>query len=183
MLDLLRHPTLRRLLGLNALFALGWDLHTIFVPIYGTRIGLGAAEIGVVLSAFAAATFVVRLAVPWLGDALAPMPALRGALFTAAAVYVTFPFTATAFALIALSFVLGLGLGIGQPLVMSLLHEHAPPGRVGETVGLRMSLIQSMAVTVPLVFGVLGTTVGLGPVFGSVGLFLGLGGLAARRRS
>ena len=182
MFDLLRHPTLRRLLTLNALFALGWDLHTVFVPIYGTQIGLTATEIGVVLAAFAAATFVVRLAVPWYGAAWAPMRVLRVALLSAGAVYLAFPFTASMLALIALSFVLGLGLGIGQPIVMAQLHEHAPPGRVGETVGLRMSLIQTMAVGVPLVFGALGTTVGVLPVFASVGVFLGLGGIAARRR-
>ena len=32
---LLRHRTLRRLFAINALFAAGWDLHTVFVPIYG----------------------------------------------------------------------------------------------------------------------------------------------------
>lgn len=182
MFDLLRHTALRRLLTLNALFALGWDLHTVFVPIYGTQIGLSALEIGVVLAAFAAATFVVRLAVPWFGAGWAPMHVLRTALLCAAACYLAFPFTASMPALVALSFVLGLGLGIGQPVVMSQLHEHAPPGRVGEIVGLRMSLIQTMAVGVPLVFGALGTTVGLVPVFASVGVFLGLGGVAARRR-
>lgn len=182
MFDLLRQPTLRRLLTLNAMFALGWDLHTIFVPVYGTGIGLSAAEVGIVLAAFAAATFVVRLAVPWFGGGWAPMAVLRIALLSAAAVYLAFPFTSSAAALIVLSFILGLGLGIGQPLVMTLLHRHAPPGRIGETVGLRMSLIQSMAVTVPLVFGALGATVGLAPVLGSVGVFLGLGGIAAHRR-
>ena len=35
MLDLVRHRPMRRLLALNALFALGWDLHTVFVPIVG----------------------------------------------------------------------------------------------------------------------------------------------------
>lgn len=182
MFDLLRYPVLRRLLTLNALFALGWDLHTVFVPIYGTQIGLSAVQIGVVLAAFAAATFVVRLAVPWYGAAWAPMSVLRLALLSAAAVYLAFPFSVSAPALIALSFVLGLGLGVGQPIVMSLLHENAPPGRVGETVGLRMSLIQTMAVGVPLVFGALGATIGVLPVFASVGVFLGLGGVAARRR-
>ncbi|HEX4882892.1 MAG TPA: MFS transporter [Casimicrobiaceae bacterium] len=182
MFDLLRYPMLRRVLALNALFALGWDLHTVFVPIYGSRIGLSASEIGVILSSFAAATFVVRFAIPWVGRGWQPMVVLRIALLVSAAVYIAFPFTSSTLALIVLSFVLGLGLGIGQPMVLSLLHEHAPAGRMGETVGLRMSLIQSMSVTVPLVFGALGTTVGLLPVFGSVGLFLGLGGIAARFR-
>ncbi len=80
-----------------------------------------------------------------------------------------------------LSFCLGLGLGSGQPMVMALLHTHAPPGRMGEAAGVRMSLVNTMAFAVPLVFGALGTTVGLAPVFYSVGAFLTTGGLLARR--
>ncbi len=76
----------------------------------------------------------------------------------------------------ALSFALGLGLGMSQPMVMSLLHTHAPPGRMGEAAGVRMSLVQSMAVAVPLAFGALGATVGLAPVFWSVGACLATGG-------
>lgn len=181
MFDLWSYPELRRLFAINALFALGWDLHTIFVPIYGAKIGLAAAQIGFILAAFAAATFVVRLAIPWLARHLDEARVLTWALYTAAVVYLAFPFLTSATMLAVLSFVLGLGLGSGQPMVMSLLHTHAPPGRVGETVGMRMSLIHSMAVAVPLVFGALGSSLGLLPVFWSVGLFLGTGGLYTRR--
>jgi hypothetical protein len=45
-----------------------------------------------------------------------------------------------------------------------------------------MSLIQVMSVTVPLVFGALTSTLGLVPVFWSVGVCIGGGGLYARRR-
>lgn len=181
MFDLWSYPELRRLFAINALFALGWDLHTIFVPIYGAKIGLAAAQIGFILAAFAAATFVVRLAIPWLARHLDEARVLTWALYTAAVVYLAFPFLTSATMLAVLSFVLGLALGSGQPMVMSLLHTHAPPGRVGETVGMRMSLIHSMAVAVPLVFGALGSSLGLLPVFWSVGLFLGTGGLYTRR--
>ena len=180
-MELIRIPVLRRLFLINAAFALGWDLHTIFVPIYGARIGLSAAAIGAILSAFAAATFVVRLAIPWLAHRVAEARMLTAALAVAGLVYLAFPFVASAWALAALSFVLGLGLGSGQPVVLSLLHGHAPPGRVGEVVGVRMSLIQSMAVAVPLVFGALGTSLGLVPVFWVVGACLGASGWYARR--
>ncbi len=90
------------------------------------------------------------------------------ALFVAGVVYLAFPFATTAWTLAVLSFVLGLGLGSGQPMVMSLLHTHAPAGRIGEAVGVRMSLVQTMAVAVPLLFGALGTSLGLTPVFWSV---------------
>jgi MFS family permease len=181
MLELVRIPALRRLFAINAAFALGWDLHTIFVPIYGAGLGLPAAAIGGILSSFAAATFVVRLAVPWLGRRVSEARLLTVALGSAAIVFLAFPFVGSAWALAALSFVLGLGLGSGQPVVLSLLHEHAPAGRVGEVVGVRMSLIQSMAVAVPLVFGALGTSLGLVPVFWAVGVGLGASGWYARR--
>jgi MFS family permease len=180
MLELIRIPALRRLFVINAAFALGWDLHTIFVPIYGASLGLSAAAIGAILSAFAAATFVVRLAMPWLAAGTAEARVLMAALAVAGAVFFVFPFVGSASALAALSFVLGLGLGSGQPVVLSLLHEHAPAGRAGEVVGVRMSLIQSMAVAVPLVFGALGTSLGIVPVFWAVGGCLGASGWYAR---
>jgi MFS family permease len=180
MLELIRIPALRRLFVINAAFALGWDLHTIFVPIYGASLGLSAAAIGAILSAFAAATFVVRLAMPWLAAGTAEARVLMVALAVAGGVFLAFPFVDSAWALAALSFVLGLGLGSGQPVVLSLLHEHAPAGRTGEVVGVRMSLIQSMAVAVPLVFGALGTSLGIVPVFWAVGGCLGASGWYAR---
>lgn len=182
MLDLLRLPAIRRLLLVNALFALGWDLHTVFVPIYGARIGLAAAEIGMILSAFAAATFVVRFGMRWISRLATERQVLTAALLVAGLVYFVFPFSTSATMLMALSFALGLGLGSGQPMVMSLLHAQAPPGRMGEASGVRMALIQAMAVAVPLVFGALGSSLGLLPVFWTVGLLLGGGGLWARPR-
>jgi MFS family permease len=181
MFELLRHRGLRRVYLINAAFALGWDLHTVFVPIYGARIGLSGAQIGAILAAFAAATFVVRVAIPLLSRRFGEAKLMAATLLCGGAVYLIFPFVKSASALAGLSFGLGLALGAGQPMVLSQLHSIAPPGRVGEAVGMRMSLIQTMSVAVPLVFGALTTSVGLLPVFWSVGLCIGGGGLYARR--
>ncbi|HEX9302663.1 MAG TPA: MFS transporter [Casimicrobiaceae bacterium] len=178
---LMRHRLLRRALAINALFAVGWDLHTVFVPIYGEKIGLTASEIGIVLATFAAATFVVRLSMPMIARRMTEQHVLTAALFVAGAVYLAFPFAGRAPTLMMLSFTLGLALGTGQPMVMALLHTHAPAGRLGEAAGVRMSLVNSMAVAVPLVFGALGASVGLAPVFWSVGACLATGGFLARR--
>jgi hypothetical protein len=66
-------------------------------------------------------------------------------------------------------------------MVMALLHTHAPPGRMGEAAGVRMSLVNTMAFAVPLAFGALGTSIGLAPVMVSVGAGLAAGGWLARR--
>jgi len=180
-LALLRHRMLRRVFAINALLSLGWDLHTIFVPIYGAKIGLSASEIGGVLSSFAAATFVVRFFMSSIARQLREHQVLATALLLAGAVFFAFPFLESVAALFVLSFVLGLGLGAGQPVVLSMLHTHAPPGRVGETAGIRMSLVNSLAFAVPLVLGAVGATVGIVPVFWSVGTCIAAGGLLARR--
>jgi MFS family permease len=180
-LDLIGHRELRRVWIINSLIAMAWELHTLFVPIYGHSIGLSASQIGLVLASFAAATFVVRLATPLLIRRFSEHQVLTLTLFVAGFVYLAFPFTRSVGTLMALSFCLGLGIGAGQPMVMAVLHSHAPPGRMGEAAGVRMSLVNSMAVAVPLVFGAIGATVGLAPVLWSVGVFLTTGGILTRR--
>jgi MFS family permease len=179
--DLFGHRELRRVLVINSLTAMAWELHTLFVPIYGHAIGLSASQIGFVLAAFATATFVVRLSMPLLMRRLKDQQLLTLTLFIAGFVFLAFPFMKTVGALMTLSFCLGLALGAGQPMVMAVLHAHAPPGRMGEAAGVRMSLVNSMAVAVPLLFGAIGGTVGLAPVLWFAGVFLTTGGILTRR--
>jgi MFS family permease len=179
-MDLIGHRDLRRVFAINALIAMAWELHTLFVPIYGNSVGLSASQIGLILAAFASATFVVRLLMPLIARRLTEHQVLTTALFIGGLVYLAFPFSRSTATLMSLSFCLGLGLGAGQPMVMALLHSHAPPGRMGEATGVRTSLSNSMAVAVPLVFGAIGGTVGLAPVLWSVGVFLTTGGFLTR---
>jgi len=179
-LDLIAHGELRRIFVINGLIALAWELHTLFMPIYGHAIGLTASQIGLILASFATATFTIRLSMPFVAARIAEHRMLTLALYLAAVVYLAFPFSHTLPVLMMLSFCLGLGLGAGQPMVMSLLHSLAPPGRMGEAAGVRMSLMNSMAVAVPLVFGAVGGSIGLAPVLWLVGVFLATGGWLTR---
>jgi len=180
--ELFGNRQLRRIFVVNGLLSMAWDLHTFFIPIYGARLGLSASMIGVILASFAAATFVVRLAMPWIARRLSELQVLTTALFVAAGAYALFPFVGSVEPLMALSFTLGLALGSGQPMVMSLLHSMAPAGRMGEAVGVRMSIINASTFAVPLVFGAVGSSIGIGPVFWLVGGALAGGGFFARRR-
>jgi len=179
---LFRNRHLRRVFIVNALLAVAWDLHSFFIPIYGATIGLSASRIGVILAAFAAATFIVRLFMGWIARRFSEFEVLAAALFVAATAYALFPFVKEVGPLIALSFALGLALGCAQPMVMSLLHNIAPAGRMGEAVGVRMSIINASTFAMPLLFGAVGSTLGLAPVFWSIGAALAGGGFFARRR-
>jgi MFS family permease len=180
-LDLLRTKDLRRVFIASCLLAMGWDLHTFFVPIIGTERGLTASQIGATLSAFALATFVIRIVMRWIARRFREWQVLHGAMFLAGGTFMLFPFVGTAWQLMMLSFTLGLGLGAAQPMMMALMHRITPEGRAGEALGLRTTLMNSGQVALPILFGALGAAMGLTVVFWSVAMCLGAGGYLTRR--
>jgi hypothetical protein len=67
-------------------------------------------------------------------------------------------------------------------MVMSLLYSMAPAGRIGEAAGVRMTIVNASSFVMPLLFGGVGSTLGLSPVFWTVGAALGGAGWLARKR-
>ena len=180
--DLLRDPSVRNILITTTLISMSWDLQTFMLPVHGTRVGLSASQIGLVLGAFAVATFSIRLAMPWLSRTYRPWQVLTFTLFTAALAFVLFPLLDSLPTLAGCAFLLGLGLGAAQPNVMSLLHERTPDGRVGEALGLRTTIMNSSHVVLPLVFGAAGAVIGAAAVFWIMATMLAGGGYASARR-
>jgi predicted MFS family arabinose efflux permease len=164
-LDLLRIPGLRHTFWVSLLLATGWDLFTFLIPLYGARLGLSAAAIGVILSTFALATLTVRIAMPVLIKQLRQWVIIFAALAISGTCYLLFPLAQSVPPLLLLSFVLGLGLGSAQPVIMSLLYAASPPGRQGEAVGVRTSLLNGSHTLIPLASGAASTAVGMAPVF------------------
>lgn len=180
--DLLADRRLRQVLAISALFNVAWDVFVFFAPIHGTALGLSASEIGVLLGAFAGATFLVRLALPALIRRTREWTLAAAALGIACAVYALYPLFRDVGVLMALAFVLGIGLGMSQPIVMSLLFSAAPPDRVGEALGLRTTALNFVQTSIPLAFGALGTALGVAPIFWAMALALAGGMAFARRR-
>ena len=182
-LDLLRNRELRRIYIAVALFSVAWDVFNFAIPLYGSHIGLSASQIGVIMGSFAAATFVIRFAVPFIARRIKPWTLMMISSLIAATSYFLVPFTANVAMLTALLFLLGLGLGAPQPVVLSLLHDSAPPGRGSEAVGVRILLINASQTVMPLLFGAVGTALGIMPVFWATAICLAVGGWLARRRT
>jgi MFS family permease len=181
-LDLLRLPELRRVFVMTGILGSAWDLFVFAMPIYGTAIGLSASTIGLILSAFAAATFLVRMALPWLSRRVREWTMITATMAVACLAYVLFPLVTTVPLLASIAFLLGLGLGATQPSIMSLLYAQAPEGRAGEAVGVRAVVLNASHTVLPLAFGGMGAALGMMPVFWAMAAVLAGGGAAANHR-
>lgn len=180
--DLLEDRDLRSVFIVTGMHAIAWELFSFMTPIYGSQIGLSASAIGVIMASFAMAAVMVRVVLPLLTRRITTWRLLKETMLLAALVYAVFPFTAQFEMLMALAFMLGMALGGSQPMVMALLHDAAPEGRTGEAVGLRATIVTAGQTSLPLIFGAIGSTLGVMTAFGSVALALALGSRMMRRR-
>jgi MFS family permease len=181
-LDLLRDAPLRAVFIASALLSTGWDLFTFLAPLHSARIGLSATATGLVMAAFGVGTFAVRLLLPVLASRLTEWRTLSWAMFVTALCYIAFPLSTTLPLLLLAAFATGLGLGGGQPMSMSLLHLKAPAARAGEAVGVRTAIVSTTQTLMPLLFGALGSAVGVAAVFWATATLLAAGGAFASRR-
>ncbi len=74
-------------------------------------------------------------------------------------------------------------MGLGQPLTVILCYNYSPPGRAGESLGLRIAINNSMHVVVPAFFGGVGAALGLAPVFWVNAGIIAAGNWFVRRRA
>jgi MFS family permease len=178
--DLLAAPGMARLLTVNWLISMCWDVHIFAVPILGHERGFSAGTIGLVLGSFTLAVSAVRLLIPLLAHRLSEVAVLRGAMLAAAAVFVVYPLAPTPLLMGLCAVWLGVALGCVQPMVMSTLHHITPDQRHGEALALRSMAINTSSTAMPLLFGAAGAVVGAGLLFWVVGAAVGAGAWLTR---
>ena len=176
--DLLTIPPLRRLLLVNWLQSAAWDVHTFVLPILGHERGLSASAIGVLLGAFAAAAAAVRMALPRISARVPEWRVILVATLVATVALALYPLAPGFAAMAVCSVVLGVALGAVQPMVLSLLHQIAPPGRQGEAMALRVMTINMSSFLLPMLFGSVGVVTGVAGLFWLVAAGLGAGARA-----
>ncbi len=173
--DLLANRPLRRTLIMSGVTLTGIELFSFYLPIYGRAIGLAPSSIGMILSTYAVAGFLVRAFLHRLSERFGEVGMLTGSLFLAAAAYAAVPALTDGVLLAGAAFALGLALGSAQPLTIILTYNHAPKGRSGEALGMRIMANKVTQIGMPLLFGGVGAALGSVPVFLATGAFL-LGG-------
>ena len=180
--DLLRIPGFRLVFVVSGVLSITWDLFAFVLPIHGSQLGLSATTIGIILGAFGAAVFVVRLVLPLAAHRVDEWRMLIAAMLLSGATLIAFPLVSGVPLLMLLSFLLGVGLGGTQPFIMALLYAKAPTGRGAEVLSVRTWLINVSQTGVPLAFGALGAVVGMLPVFWAMGASLLVAGFYSTRR-
>ena len=105
------------------------------------------------------------------------------AFYLAAASLMLVPFFTSALMLGLISFIFGLGMGACGPIVTILMYGNSPPGRSGETLGLKITVNHLTKVVCPVIFGSLASAFGMFPVFWVNALMLGTGGVLSRPKN
>jgi MFS family permease len=165
--DLMRLPSLRRLLLVAVTVSSSWDLFVVMLPVVGTRLGFSASIIGSISSAFALGVFFSRALTPWLGARFAEWHTVRASLSGIVILFLLLPWAHTPAPFIAISFLLGASIGLSQPNILSLLHAATPDTRTGEALGLRYFIGNCSSVLMPFAFGLTVGVVGVLPILWS----------------
>ena len=179
--DLLAAPGMKRLLLVNWLLSMCWDVHTFAVPIIGHERGFSASVIGLILGTFTLSVTGVRMLIPALAHRLEGPRVVRLAMLGTAAVFAVYPLAPTPLLMGLCAALLGLTLGCVQPMIMAMLHQLTPDQRHGEALAFRSMAINGSSTLMPLVFGAAGALAGAGLMFWMVGAAVGAGSWAARR--
>jgi MFS family permease len=179
--DLLQSPGMKRLLVVNWLLSMCWDVHTFAVPVLGHERGFSASTIGLVLGSFTLSVTGVRLLLPLLAHRLNEATVLHAGMLGTAVLFGLYPLAPNAWAMGACAVCLGVTLGSVQPMVLSMLHHITPEHRHGEALALRSMALNVSSTLMPMVFGASGALVGAALLFWTVGGAVGAGSWLARR--
>lgn len=178
--DLLKDRTLLKILLVGSLVFAAIDVFQFYMPVHAHQLGLSASVVGVIMACFPAAAFISRICLKWFLKRSSPEAILRRSFLIATAAFLAMPFFEHALALGVLAFVYGFGLCVGQPITLILAYANTTKGRSGEVVGIREAVNQVTRVIAPVIFGAIGTAVGMLPVFFAGGAMLAWGALLLR---
>jgi MFS family permease len=149
-----------------------WSVVSFLIPLYGAHVGLSATLIGGLMACFATGTVAIRVALQFLVRRFRPWQLVIVSQSLVAISFVGIPMTQHFAILLPLLFVMGAGLGMSGPMSTALLTEASPPERVGEVVGLRITLANITQTVVPFASGAVSAALGVAPVFWAVAAVL-----------
>jgi MFS family permease len=171
-IGLLKLPMLRKAMISSALALYSRDIFVAYFPLYGTELGISASTIGWILSIQGLMMVAVRFYLTKLTNYIGRDYVLMGSILLAGVSFLLIPFTKYVVLLGLWSACMGAGLGCSQPLSMTTTYNASPKSRTGEVLGLRLAVNRLSQISAPLLFGLVGSSLGLVFVFFLSGAFL-----------
>ncbi|MFM9971418.1 MAG: MFS transporter [Burkholderiales bacterium] len=170
--DLLKMRELRRVYGVAVIASTTWSLVSLLIPLYGAEIGLSASTIGLILGAYSFASIVIRAFMTAISARFTGWQQMLMSLCSAGACFVVLPLVSSVAGLMVVAFFIGLGMGLAGPLSQNLLYDASPPERIGEVMGLRVTVMNTTATVVPMISGAVSAAIGVLPIFWLLGAAL-----------
>jgi MFS family permease len=149
----------------SGMVQLGYDVFQFYLPIKGHNLNLSASAIGSTMAALAGAALLVRLFLAWLVRRMTGLTLLSIVFSIGAMCYGIMPFATSGLSLFLIAVLFGLGMGIGIPLTVIMMYEDSVAGRAGQILGMRLTANNLVRMGGPMIFGALGTALGLAGVF------------------
>lgn len=144
------------------------DILTAFMPLVGEAAGVSPWWVGVLLAVRGGASFLARIALPWLSRRWPRNQLILVSMLVASVALAFVPPALDAWNRLEVAAVLvGVGgflLGIGPPLTMSMLTQSVPAGWRGPALAVRLMGNRSGQVVLPLLAGLIASP--LGPAAG-----------------
>jgi MFS family permease len=162
---LLSESGLWRVLVTSSLVVTGMDLFQVFIPIYGYGIGLSSSAIGIILAIFSLAAFVARIFLPAWIKRLTTERVLAYSFLVGATGFLLTPLFDQGVILSLVSFFFGIGIGCGQPITLMMAFSNSTQGRSGEAMGLRLTTNHLARMIGQVLFGGIGSALGVFSVF------------------
>jgi predicted MFS family arabinose efflux permease len=163
-LELLVDSKLRHVFLASTTVAMIWDVFGFVAPVWGTQLGLSASSIGMILGAFSASTFTIRLILPLLTARFSEWALIASTIFCSGVGFAVIPFATSFVPLLLTSMVLGAGFGFGYPMLLSVAYAASPKGREAEVAGMRYALGAVVHFFVPLALGAMTGALGIAGV-------------------
>ncbi|PHR83374.1 MAG: MFS transporter [Colwellia sp.] len=178
--SLFTEPLFIRLLIINWLVTVSWGVFSMALPILSHEREMSASVVGFIFMVYSLSSIVVRVIIPFVAKRLSDQVMLGVTLLLNAGVFVLFPFINSELPMVLLAAVLGVALGMIQPLMLVMLYQITPKSREGEALALRSAFVHVSMATMPVMFGVLGSVVGIGALFWLMATLLATGSMQAR---
>ncbi|MCM3708448.1 MULTISPECIES: MFS transporter [Cytobacillus] len=173
---LLKGSNLRRAFLVSILVLLGKDIYTAYFPLLAIEFKLTVTAIGIIVSINAIAGILIRWSLPSLLNMYSRTFIAMGSIILSGMCFLLLPFFNNIIVLSMFSFILGIGLGLGQPLSISSTINCLPNNKVGEGLGLRLTVNRLTQMSAPVLFGAIANFISMSAVFWIVGGLLLLGG-------